>query len=226
MRILVVEDTPALQRAMTELLATAGHSADAVARLDDAVSLLSRELYDLIVLDLSLPDGSGTDLLNRLPERNAGTPVFVVSARADLEDRVALLNSGADDYLVKPFDPKEFLARVGAILRRPKVRSEEVIQLANLQLNTATRQVFETGSGKELQFTPRERSVLITLLQRPSVPVSREHLTNQLFSLESAVQPGAVEVYVSRVRSKLKAAGITVAIRAVRGLGYVIGGDE
>ena len=121
MRILLVEDAVEVSAAMVDLLATRDHSADVVTNVADAVSLI-RSGFDLIVLDLNLPGGSGKELLSYCKSNRIDVPIFVVSARADLEDRVGLLESGADDYLVKPFDPPEFLARVRALLRRPKER--------------------------------------------------------------------------------------------------------
>ena len=115
MRILLVEDAAEVSAAMVDLLATRDHSADVVTNVEDAIAMLSSDGFDLVVLDLNLPGGSGRGLLTFCKSNAIDVPIFVVSARADLEDRVALLESGADDYLVKPFDPPEFLARVGAL---------------------------------------------------------------------------------------------------------------
>ena len=220
MRILLVEDAVEVSAAMVDLLATRDHSADIVTNVEDAISMLTSEDFDLVVLDLNLPGGSGRELLSYCKSNAIDVPIFVVSARADLEDRVGLLDSGADDYLVKPFDPPEFLARVGALLRRPKEKAPTRTSLGWLTFDHDERRAFQHQSGTDIHLTPRERSVLAALMLKPGVGVRKEVLTNLLFSLESDVQISAVEVYVSRLRSKLERAEVAVQVRAIRGFGY------
>ena len=220
MRILLVEDAVEVSAAMVDLLATRDHSADIVTNVEDAISMLTSEDFDLVVLDLNLPGGSGRELLSYCKSNAIDVPIFVVSARADLEDRVGLLDSGADDYLVKPFDPPEFIARVGALLRRPKERAPTRTSLGWLTFDHDERRAFQHQSGTDIHLTPRERSVLAALMLKPGVGVRKEVLTNLLFSLESDVQISAVEVYVSRLRSKLERAEVAVQVRAIRGFGY------
>jgi len=219
-RILLVEDAVEVSAAMVDLLATRDHSADIVTNVEDAISMLTSEDFDLVVLDLNLPGGSGRELLSYCKSNAIDVPIFVVSARADLEDRVGLLDSGADDYLVKPFDPPEFLARVGALLRRPKEKAPTRTSLGWLTFDHDERRAFQHQSGTDIHLTPRERSVLAALMLKPGVGVRKEVLTNLLFSLESDVQISAVEVYVSRLRSKLERAEVAVQVRAIRGFGY------
>lgn len=220
MRILLVEDAVEVSAAMVDLLATRDHSADIVTNVEDAISMLTSEDFDLVVLDLNLPGGSGRELLSYCKSNAIDVPIFVVSARADLEDRVGLLDSGADDYLVKPFDPPEFLARVGALLRRPKEKAPTRTSLGWLTFDHDERRAFQHQTGTDIHLTPRERSVLAALMLKPGVGVRKEVLTNLLFSLESDVQISAVEVYVSRLRSKLERAEVAVQVRAIRGFGY------
>lgn len=220
MRILLVEDAVEVSAAMVDLLATRDHSADIVTNVEDAISMLTSEDFDLVVLDLNLPGGSGRGLISYCKSNAIDVPIFVVSARADLEDRVGLLDSGADDYLVKPFDPPEFLARVGALLRRPKEKAPARTSLGWLTFDHDERRAFQHQTGTDIHLTPRERSVLAALMLKPGVGVRKEVLTNLLFSLESDVQISAVEVYVSRLRSKLERAEVAVQVRAIRGFGY------
>lgn len=220
MRILLVEDAVEVSAAMVDLLATRDHSADNVTNVEDAIAMLNSEDFDLVVLDLNLPGGSGRGLLTYCKSNAIDVPIFVVSARADLEDRVGLLESGADDYLVKPFDPPEFLARVGALLRRPKEKAPARTSLGLLTFDHDERRAFQHRSGNDIHLTPRERSVLSALMLKPGVGVRKEVLTNLLFSLETDVQVSAVEVYVSRLRTKLERAEAAVQVRAIRGFGY------
>ena len=220
MRILLVEDAPDVSAAMKDLLSTRDHSAEVVITVDDAIAVLRTDSFDLIVLDLNLPGRSGRELLAYCKSNHVQTPIFVVSARADLEDRVGLLDSGADDYLVKPFDPLEFLARVGALFSRPKERAPSRTSLAFLTFDHDERRAFQHQSGEDIHLTPRERSVLAALMIKPGVGVRKEALTNLLYSLESDVQISAVEVYVSRLRGKLDRAQAAVQVRAIRGFGY------
>lgn len=222
MRILLVEDAAEVSAAMVDLLATKDHTAEVVTSVEDAIAVLRSDAFDLIVLDLNLPGGSGQGLLTYCKVKGIQTPVFVVSARADLEDRVALLDSGADDYLVKPFDPPEFLARVGALLRRPKERAPRRTSVGRLTFDHDERRAFENHSGADIHLTPSERSVLGALMLKPGVGVRKETLTNLLYTLETDVQLSAIEVYVSRLRSKLDRAETTVQVRAIRGFGYRI----
>ena len=220
MRILLVEDAPDVSAAMKDLLSTRDHSAEVVITVDDAIAVLRTDSFDLIVLDLNLPGRSGRELLAYCKSNHVQTPIFVVSARADLEDRVGLLDSGADDYLVKPFDPPEFLARVGALLRRPKEKAPARTSLGLLTFDHDERRAFQHQSGEDIHLTPRERAVLAALMIKPGVGVRKEALTNLLYSLESDVQISAVEVYVSRLRGKLDRAQAAVQVRAIRGFGY------
>ncbi|HCI01453.1 MAG TPA: DNA-binding response regulator [Alphaproteobacteria bacterium] len=226
MRILLVEDAVEVSAAMVDLLATRDHSADVVTNVADAVSLIRSDEFDLIVLDLNLPGGSGKELLSYCKTNRIDVPIFVVSARADLEDRVGLLESGADDYLVKPFDPPEFLARVRALLRRPKEKAPARTWLGSLTFDHDERRAFQHQTGLDIHLTPSERSVLGALMLKPGVGIRKETLTNLLYSLESDVQLSAVEVYVSRLRSKLDRSEAGVVIRAIRGFGYRIEAHE
>lgn len=220
MRILLVEDTQAVRDAMAQLLAAQGHVCDSVANACDAWHLLQSEPYDLMVLDLNLPDRPGQSLLRDVQGAGLSLAVFVVSARADLEDRVGLLRAGADDYLVKPFDPEEFMARIEALLRRPKTVSVQQVLVGGLQVQFHPPEAIDVQTRQSLPLSPRERGVLAQLALHRGKTVQKTRLTNALFNLESTVQPAAIEVYVSRLRAKLKTANAGLEIQTVRGHGY------
>ena len=220
MRILLVEDAASVRDAMTELLGAQGHVCDVAQTAGDAWHLLRSEPYDLMVLDLNLPDRPGHSLLQDVQRADLSLAVFVVSARADLEDRVGLLRAGADDYLVKPFDPEEFTARVEALLRRPKQISAKSVCVGTIEVRFAPPEARNRKTGDVLPLSPRERSVLAQLALQVGETVPKTRLTQALFNLESTVQPAAIEVYVSRLRAKLKQTGACVEIQTVRGLGY------
>lgn len=220
MRILLVEDSASVRDAMAELLTSQGHVCDCAETADDAWHLLKSEPYDLVVLDLNLPDRPGHSILEKIKKSDLSLAVFVVSARTDLEDRVGLLRAGADDYLVKPFDPEEFTARVEALLRRPKQKSARSINLGKLRIHINPPEAYHKETGESFALSPRERSVLAQLAMFVGETVTKERLIQALFNLESAVQPAAVEVYVSRLRSKLKQGCVQLEIQTVRGIGY------
>lgn len=220
MRILLVEDVEAVRNAMCQLLNAQGHVCDQAESAGDAWHLLQSEPYDLMVLDLNLPDRPGHSLLKDVQISGLALAIFVVSARADLEDRVALLRAGADDYLVKPFDPEEFMARIEALLRRPKRISARHVHVGGLEVRFHPPEAVDLTTEKSLPLSPRERGVLAQLALHAGETVQKARLTNALFNLESTVQPAAIEVYVSRLRGKLKAADASLEIQTVRGHGY------
>lgn len=215
MRLLLVEDTTELARWLQKALTQAGFVVDWVADGLAADHLLQSEHYELVVLDLSLPRLDGLEVLARLRKRGQSLPVMLLTARGDLQDRVRGLNQGADDYLSKPFDLVELEARIRALLRRSHGQQSQMQVLGELVL-------FEQGyfhlQDKPLALTPRESSVLTTLMQRRGHPVSRQQLYEQTFTLADEASLESIELYVHRVRKKL--AGSNVAIVTLRGLGY------
>lgn len=215
MRLLLVEDTTELARWLQKALTQAGFVVDWVADGLAADHLLQSEHYELVVLDLSLPRLDGLEVLARLRKRGQSLPVMLLTARGDLQDRVRGLNQGADDYLSKPFDLVELEARIRALLRRSHGQQSQTQVLGELVL-------FEQGyfhlQDKPLALTPRESSVLTTLMQRRGRPVSRQQLYEQMFTLADEASLESIELYVHRVRKKL--AGSNVAIVTLRGLGY------
>jgi len=227
MRALVVEDDAGIADGLKNALQHAGYAVDVCAGVGPAWSMLSAERFDVLVLDLGLPDGEGLDLLARLrrqDERHAALgwlprpdlPVLIMTARDGVEDRISGLDHGADDYLIKPFDANELLARLRAMLRRAAGRSKPVIEHGDIVLDPANRCVTRAGSAVALG--TKEYALLLTLLQaRPQV-LSKARLESALYGFNESVESNAVEVHVHHLRRKL---GETL-IRTVRGVGYFV----
>jgi two-component system, OmpR family, response regulator TctD len=217
MRILIVEDTEDLAEAIARRLRKLGYAVDTAADGIEADQLLRAESYNLVVLDLMLPGLDGKAVLSKLRQRRASTPVLVLTARSDVQEKVGVLDYGADDYLVKPFDFRELEARCRALLRRPQGMPSSTVTFGNLTFDGAARRV--TVAGRPVELGTREFRLLELLLGNLDRVLSKDKLIDQLFGLDEAVAPNAVELYVSRLRRKLE--GSAVRIRTLRGVGYV-----
>ena len=218
MRILVVEDDEVLAAALTRALTQSAYAVDHVANGEDANLALAADSYDLVVLDLALPGVDGLRVLRRLRDRRSRIPVLVLSARDALEDRVAGLDEGADDYLTKPFDLPEFEARVRALMRRGQYHAGSSLTHGRLRLDLAARRVFHDDQPIEL--SARELGVIELLMSRQGRVVTKEQLVDRLFGWGEDVGSNAIEVYVHRVRKKLEP--FDIDIRTVRGMGYLL----
>ena len=216
MRLLLVEDDPMIGRAVLDVLRSERYAVDWVRDGEAAKSAAAAEPYDLVLLDLGLPRADGLDVLRFIRGRRANMPVLIATARDAVGDRVAGLDAGADDYLVKPYDTDELLARVRALIRRSAGRGEPVIEHKGLALNPATREA--TLQGEPLALSAREWAVLEPMVQRPGVVFSRAQLEEKLYSWKDDISSNAIEVYVHGLRKKLGAD----FIKTVRGLGYVV----
>lgn len=221
MRLLVVEDNPKLAGLMASLLGKHAFAVDVAPTVDEARAALDTTDYDAILLDLSLPDADGADLLRSVRKKGSGVPVIVATARADVSERVAKLNEGADDYLVKPFSLEELLARVNAVLRRPRQSIGTVLKAGNVELDQAQHVV--AVSGERVEMPRRELALLQILMRQNGRPVAREKLLDSLYSFDAEVTPNALEAAVSRLRRRLEANGASVTVVAMRGLGYLLG---
>ncbi|MGO9673298.1 MAG: response regulator [Methylocella sp.] len=220
MRILVIEDNPRLLELMAEDLKAAGYVIDTAKTAADARSFLGIVDYDLLVLDLSLPDGDGGDLLRELRRSGRSLPVLVATARIEVHQRVATLNDGADDYLVKPFDRDELIARVRAILRRPQLRVQPVLRTGNLMLDLD--RLVCSVSDRPVELPRREMTALEILLRHHDSLVPRRRLEQGVYAIDEAVTPNALEAVVSRLRKRLDTAEASVSITAMRGIGYLL----
>lgn len=217
-RILLVEDDPSLARGLAASLKAAGYAVDHAGDGETALMLASDEPFALITLDLGLPDLSGLEVLRRLRRDGLKTPILILTARDALEDRVAGLDLGADDYLLKPFEPSELAARIRALLRRSQGEASPVVRLGALTFDQARAAAF-VGT-RDLELRRREWAVLDRLIARAGKVVSKERLAAEIFGYDEPVGPNAVEVYVARLRRKLGDDG--PEIRTVRGLGYML----
>ena len=224
MRILLVEDHVELSHWLSKALRDANLTVECAATGADADALLHTQDYALVILDLTLPRMDGLEVLRRLRDRGgarARTPVLILTARGGLEERVQGLNSGADDYMAKPFDLSELEARVKALLRRSSGNEALVHQCAALAFDTVTR-IFQYCDAP-LALTPREHAVLEALITRPGRPVSKEKLFAEVFALEDDANIDAIELYIHRVRKKLERVEANgAAITTLRGIGYLL----
>ena len=216
MRLLLVEDDAMIGEIVLQVLRGEHYAVDWVRDGPMADEALKSEQYDLVLLDLGLPRRDGLEVLRALRSRRNTVPVLVATARDAVDDRIAGLDAGADDYVVKPYDTDELLARVRALLRRSAGRGEPVFEHKGVSLNPATREA--TLNGLPVSLSAREWAVLEPLLARPGVVLSRAQLEEKLFSWKDDVSSNAVEVYIHVVRKKLGAD----LIQTVRGLGYVV----
>ena len=218
MKILVVEDDSVLAAALTRALNQAAYTVDLVEDGETANRALGANTYDLVVLDIALPKLDGMSVLRRLRDRRSHVPVLILTARDTLEDRVAGLDLGADDYMTKPFDLPEFEARVRALIRRGHYNAGTSMTHGKLRFDTAARRLFHEEDPIEL--SARELAVIELLLSRQGRVVSKEQMIDHLFGFGDDVGSNAIEVYVHRVRKKLEPFGID--IRTVRGMGYLL----
>ena len=217
MRILLIEDDMVLGAAVRDQVAADGHSVDWVQRLDAAGAAMAGAAFDLVLLDLMLPDGRGIAFLRRLRTRGDATPVMILTALDQISDRIEGLNAGADDYLVKPFDLAELSARIGAVARRYAGNPNPIVTHGPLQIDLAARSI--RRAGRPVALTAREWALFEALLSRPGQLLSKAQLEDKLYAFESEVESNTIEVHVSRLRKKLGAE----VIATERGLGYRLG---
>jgi two-component system response regulator QseB len=223
MRLLLVEDDAMLGAALRAGLRQDGHAVDWVRSADEAGTawlVAGKATYDGVVLDLGLPDGSGLDLLKRARQRRLATPVLIATARDRVVDRIAGLDAGADDYMVKPIDLDELAARLRAIERRVAGRSEPAIVVGDIVIDPATRSVLQADEPVDL--TAREWAVLLALARRPGATVSREQLVEALYGWEESIESNAIDVHIHHLRRKLGAE----VIETQRGLGWRLAGGR
>ena len=220
MRILLVEDDPMIGESVVSGLASEGHAVDWVRDGVAAETAVATTPYALVLLDLGLPRRDGLEVLKGLRARKLDLPVLVMTARDTVRDRVAGLDAGADDYLVKPFDLDELSARVRALTRRAAGRAEPLVECGPLVLNPVTHAV--RWHGAPVEVSGREFALLSALAERPGAVVSRAQLEEKLYGWNESIGSNAVEVHIHNLRRKL---GDEV-IHTVRGLGYRLGGEE
>jgi len=218
MKILLVEDNRVLSEWLARTLHADNYTVECSYDGVDADLRLQTETYDLVILDLALPGMDGRDVLKRLRSRHQKVPVLILTASDGTRERVEGLDSGADDYMAKPFEVPELEARMRALLRRANHQENPVITCASLAYDTNSREF--TLGGDLLAFTPREHAVLEMLMMKSGKTVSKRSLAEGLFSLDQDVNPDAIEIYVHRVRRKLEPGDAVIV--TLRGLGYLL----
>jgi len=218
MRILLIEDTPDIAFAISMRLEDEGYSVTVARDGIEGEALAAAAAHDLIILDINLPGMDGFSVLRSLRESGNNLPVVVITARNQIADKVGLLDLGADDYLVKPFDLSELVARIRAVSRRHLGASKPVLKLGNVTIDLGSRAVMV--SGEPLDLGRREFDVLELLASRSGETVSKENLVLKLFGYEDSGTPNAIELLVSRVRRKLE--GSSIEIITHRGIGYFL----
>ncbi len=217
MRALLVEDTVDLGASIAARLRDQGHAVEWLTDGQLASVRIREDAFDLIILDLMLPNMSGSDVLKLLRCSRIHTPVLVITARSEVGDKIDVLDLGADDYLVKPFDLRELEARMRAVVRRHSGTPTSKIEIGNVTLDIAAQSI--AVGGERIELTRREFRLLELLVPYPGQVVPRERLMDQLFGYENAVNPNALELYISRIRRRLRQS--TLRIETVWGVGYV-----
>jgi two-component system, OmpR family, copper resistance phosphate regulon response regulator CusR len=220
MRLLVVEDQQTLARHLQRGLEEAAWTVDVAGTVDDAWRLLLLNPYDLMVLDLGLPGADGSGLLRRVREAGIDTPVLILTARGSVEDRVAGLDAGADDYMSKPFVFAELLARIRALLRRGHIQKPVVLEVGDVRLDVLKRQA--QRGARRIDLTAREFNVLELLMRHAGDVVTRTMLAEYVWGDHYDSLSNLIEVFVNRLRKKLEADGAARLLHTVRGAGYVM----
>ncbi len=220
MRLLLIEDNERLGQLIRDGLTKGGLAVDWQKTLEDGGATLEAAAFDLVLLDLGLPDGDGLDLIRRLRRAADTIPILVLTARGGLSDRVTGLDAGADDYLVKPFDIAELSARCRALLRRPVQGLTPVLSVGKLTFDTSSRQAAYDGTLIEL--SRREAGLLEVLMRRPGAVLTKQALEEAVYDFNEPVTPNAVEVAISRLRRRLDDAGAKDLLHNVRGIGYML----
>ncbi|WP_296418367.1 response regulator transcription factor [Pseudooctadecabacter sp.] len=221
MKYLLVEDNPELANAVSSRLRLDGHSVDHARKIEDARAFVAAAEYDMILLDIMLPDGDGRTFLKHHRAANNDTPVIVLTARSQVSDRISMLDLGADDYVTKPFDHAELEARCRAVLRRKTGSAQSVKTLGEVEFDAVGGHLRVKGQPVELR--NRELRLLELLINAPGQVFSKQKLVDRLFSYDDDVSENAIEVYIGRLRKHLE--GSDVQIKTLRGLGYRLDHD-
>jgi DNA-binding response OmpR family regulator len=226
MKILVIEDEHKIANSIKKGLEQENYAVDAVYDGNSGYDLASEGIYDVIILDLMLPDMDGIELCKKLRKNSIHTPVLMLTARGQVEDKVEGLNSGADDYLLKPFAFNELLARIKALSRRPKDVSGTVLIVGDLSLNTVSYEV--TRNGKQINLSRKEYALLEFLMRHKNTILTKEQIINNIWDYDADVLPNTVEVYIGYLRNKIDKifTDKKPIINTIRGFGYKIETEE
>ncbi|MEX0828199.1 MAG: response regulator transcription factor [Haliea sp.] len=220
MRVLLVEDNARLSSFIKKGLSAEGFTIDLFGTVSEAEAALETIQYNVVVLDLGLPDGDGLELLGRLRKQGSAIPVLILTARDGVEDRVLGLNRGGDDYMLKPFAMEELVARMRALMRRPGGALGVTLTAGNVSFDTTAREV--CVSEQPISISRREMGVLEQLMRRHGRVVPKDVLEDRIYGFEQQVASNSVEVHISRLRKRLLNAGATINIHTLRGVGYLL----
>lgn len=224
MRILIIEDERHLAKILKKGLEENGFIVDMCHDGEEGLYMAETNPFDAILLDILLPRMDGLTILNSLRAKNIGVPVLLLTAKGELEDRVKGLNTGADDYIVKPFDFQELLARLNAVIRRSSNKASPVISIDDLTINMHLKTV--TRSGKEIQLSTKEYSLLEYLVLNSGRVISRTELTEHMYDTDFDLDSNVIDVYINYLRNKIDKGFGRNLVHTVRGAGYVLKGDE
>ncbi len=222
-RVLVVEDDVEITDVLRRTLRQEGHEVRTAADGEEGLAVAAEFAPDLVILDLGLPKLDGVEVLRKL-RRSDDVPVLILTARSELDDRVTGLDSGADDYLVKPFERKELLARMRALMRRRPPRGAAALVVGDLKLNPATREVHR--ADREIELTAREFELLEYLMENERLVVSRERLLEEVWGYDPLAMTNTIDVFISNLRRKLEEEGEQRVLHTKRGAGYVVRADR
>ena len=218
MRILIAEDEISTAKALKVILEKNRFSVDIVHNGDDAWNYIRTGTYEVIVLDIMMPGMNGLEVLAKTRENNINTPVLMLTAKSEIEDKVAGLDAGADDYLAKPFATSELIARIKALGRRSEVYSDPVKKVGNVTLDSNRYEL--SADGKTVSLTNKEYQLLELFITHPGFVFSTEHLMNKIWGLDSESDIDVVWTHIGFVRKKLKTVGANIEIKTIRGAGY------
>lgn len=220
MKILLVEDEKRMVQALSSLLELEGYETDAFYDGEEGLLALQSEMYDLAVIDVMLPGLSGFEIVRQARQKGVQAPILLLTAKSESEDKVEGLDSGADDYLTKPFDTNELLARIRALTRRNRLVNDSLISFGDLSLNTKTFQLSNTHSSLSVRLKDKEYKIMEYLMLNQNRIIEREQLASKIWGYENDAEYNNVEVYLTFTRKKLAFIESRVKIKSVRGIGY------
>lgn len=221
MRILIVEDELDLNMVLSEMLTIEGYNVDSSYDGTDGLDNALSGIYDLIILDIMLPKKNGIEVLSEIRKNSINTPVLMLTAKSEIEDKISGLDNGADDYLTKPFNSKELLARIRALLRRrEKILINENLEFADILIDKSTHEIYK--NSQKVKLTKKEYDIIELLILNKGKVVPKDDLTVKIWGYNTDIEYNSIEVYISFLRKKLRAIDSTVCISTIRGLGYII----
>lgn len=221
MRILIVEDELDLNMVLSEMLTIEGYNVDSSYDGTDGLDNALSGIYDLIILDIMLPKKNGIEVLSEIRKNSINTPVLMLTAKSEIEDKISGLDNGADDYLTKPFNSKELLARIRALLRRrEKILINENLEFADILIDKSTHELYK--NSQKVKLTKKEYDIIELLILNKGKAVPKDDLTVKIWGYNTDIEYNSIEVYISFLRKKLRAIDSTVCISTIRGVGYII----